>query len=624
MKKSNMPSLRSVLVSSLPILFASAVSADMQFIKAGFSIGKVLDEHVEFFDRDNDQLLDAITYGADNASLFEGQPNGFTIASLEAFSNNGLHTSKYIAVADLNGDGYQDLITYPFRILINNREGHFPSIPNWHPFTMVGDYFKLQVTDLDQNGVPDLFLSGSQRANGLYAGDTVLFMNVRYDPAAVSRGYFSYQKQINFSSSEPPLQGRISGMKPNGVAIGDLNNDGKPDVIFINSARGAIATSTSSVTLNNGSGTLVYSQALPDAEDIAVGDVDNDGDLDLYLARYGNQPDQLWLNNGNGTFTNSGQLLGIDNSINAAMADMDGDGDLDVVSTNHNVSSFAPHRIWLNDGNGQLTLSAVSFGSGKKTESLKLLDLDRDGDMDIVTMGGRASHPQQYYLFLSSNEVWLNQQISTDNTNLDFQAGIEFCQSNPQDYGLFNQSQIDEIIDLSFAEGVQACRDAPHDFGLFDQVDMDAQLQAGIEQGFNEGLAQGVSEGQQNCMTDPASCDLFHHGDLDRASAEAFLEGQEYGIELGRLECQSNPALCDLFDQSDLDEAYDKGFTDGRLDGKQGCIDDPVSCGLHSQSMLDLDIEAIIRRIIEDLPKGQVKSVCKKHPDSPICLYADQ
>ena len=588
MNKCKFSPLKSVIISALPLCLASAASADMQFVKAGFSIGKVLDEHVEFFDRDNDQLLDAITYGADNASLFEGQQNGFTIASLEAFNSNGRHTSKYITVADMNGDGYQDLITYPFRILINNRDGHFPAIPYWHPFTLVGDYFKLQATDLDQNGVVDLFLSGSQRANGLYSGETVLFMNVIYDPAASNRGYFSYQQQINFNTGAPPLQGNISGTKPNGVAIGDLNNDGMPDVIFTNSARGAVATSASAVTLNNGSGRLVFSQALSDAEDIALGDVDNDGDLDVYLARYGNQPDELWLNNGNGTFTNSGQLLGSDNSINAAMADMDGDGDLDVVSTNHNVSESAPHRIWLNDGTGKLTLSDISFGRGIKTESLKLVDLDRDGDMDIVTMGGRLSHPQLASLFLSSNEVWLNQSISSDN-NLDFQAGVEFCQSNPQDYGLYNQSQLDEVIEMAFGEGVQACQDAPHDFGLFDQVDMDAQLQAGIDQGFNQGLVQGNAEGQQSCISDPASCNLFHQGNLDQVSAESFLEGQAYGVELGQQECQS----------------------------------DPASCSLYNEQMVDLNLEAIIRQIIDDLPKGQVKSVCKKHSDSPICWYAD-
>jgi hypothetical protein len=615
--------LGSVFLGTFSLAAAPSFAADISFMKAGFSIGTVHDEYLEFFDRDNDTYPDAITYGADRPSMFDGHESGYSLASLEAFNHNGLQTSQYVTIADMNGDGFQDLISYPFRILINNKQGHYPVVPNWYPYTANADHVKLQTADIDNNGIVDLFLSGAQRANGLYSGNTVLFMNVTYDASAVNQGFFAFEKQQVFSIGTAPLKGNISGMKPNGVTLGDFNNDGMQDVIFINSARGTAPTSTSSVTLNNGAGGLIFSQALSDAEHIAAGDLDGDGDLDLYLARSGNQADEVWFNNGQGIFTRSAQFLGAGDSITAAMADLDGDGDLDVVSASHNEASNNPHRIWLNDGNGQFSLGDFSFGYGKKTISLKLVDLDQDGDIDIVTLGGRNAHPQKSSLLISNNEVWLNQSISAGGQSLDYQDGISQCQSNPQDYGLYSETQLDDAISYAFSEGIAACQSAPHDFGLFDQADLDAQLQAGIEQGLLQGIVKGIAQGEQNCMSNPASCGLFGQQELDAAEAVAYAEGQTAGMLEGKQSCIDDPALCGLFDQSDMDALEAAALENGFGNGQQSCVDDPASCGLFNQQQVDLNIETIIRRIMDDLPKGQLKSVCKKHPDSPLCWYAE-
>ena len=65
---------------------------------------------------------------------------------------------------------------------------------------------------------------------------------------------------------------------------------------------------------------------------ITVGDIDNDGDPDVFLSNYGG--DALYVNNGNGTFTEIGQAAGIFRpdtwSSSAAFLDYDGDGDLDL------------------------------------------------------------------------------------------------------------------------------------------------------------------------------------------------------------------------------------------------------------------------------------------------------
>ena len=61
---------------------------------------------------------------------------------------------------------------------------------------------------------------------------------------------------------------------------------------------------------------------------VALGDVDGDGDLDAFVAN-SNQANRVWLNDGSGTFTDSGQSLGDSSSWAVALGDLDGDGDLD-------------------------------------------------------------------------------------------------------------------------------------------------------------------------------------------------------------------------------------------------------------------------------------------------------
>jgi predicted Ser/Thr protein kinase len=114
--------------------------------------------------------------------------------------------------------------------------------------------------------------------------------------------------------------------------------------------------------------------------DFALGDLDNDGDLDAFAASFG-QPCRVWLNDGRGHFRDSGQLLGGNApSFSVALADFDGDGDLDAFVA---AMPSDDTSIWLNDGRANFLRTEQRFPKSILNE-VACADLDNDSDMDVV------------------------------------------------------------------------------------------------------------------------------------------------------------------------------------------------------------------------------------------------
>ncbi len=172
-----------------------------------------------------------------------------------------------------------------------------------------------------------------------------------------------------------------------GVATGDLDGDGDLDIVLAN--RG-----TNRVYFNDGSGGLTDSgQELGfyagtfgpvgnSSYDIALGDVDNDGDLDMAVGNHtvGGQTNRLYLNDGNGVFTDTQSLGSAGVSYGITMGDVDGDGSLDVVIANRSV----PNQVYLNNGSGVFTDSGQALGGTNRSTDVALGDIDADGDLDLV------------------------------------------------------------------------------------------------------------------------------------------------------------------------------------------------------------------------------------------------
>ncbi|MBK7405022.1 MAG: CRTAC1 family protein [Phycisphaerales bacterium] len=183
-------------------------------------------------------------------------------------------------------------------------------------------------------------------------------------------------------------------LRTDSVAWGDFDGDGDPDLAVGNG--GFSLEEPNALYINNGDGTFTARDefGLGDTSAVAWADADGDGDLDLAVMNWNNGQSMLYRNNGDGTF-NGEPAFGIGDPNTGAWGDFDNDGDLDLAQGNGDFTSAAQNLLWINDGSGVFTPEG-QFGLGS-TDAVAWADADGDGDLDLAA--GNEHTPTTNYFY---------------------------------------------------------------------------------------------------------------------------------------------------------------------------------------------------------------------------------
>lgn len=166
------------------------------------------------------------------------------------------------------------------------------------------------------------------------------------------------------------------------AAVADMDNDADLDIVL------AIEFQKNILLENDGTGIFsIASPGLPetlrDSEDIGIADFDNDGMLDIIFVSEDDATNELFLNNGNGNYTDASNRITASGTSNAVeIADISGNGATDIL-----IGNVGLLNILVNDGTGNFNDETASrFPTGSyQIQDLTLADIDMDNDLDLLT-----------------------------------------------------------------------------------------------------------------------------------------------------------------------------------------------------------------------------------------------
>jgi Bacterial Ig-like domain (group 3)/FG-GAP-like repeat len=322
-----------------------------------------------------------------------GNGNGTFNAPSSYGSGGSCPTS--IAIGDVNGDGDTDLVVANLSngsnlegevsVFLGNGTGTFGSPVNYDSGGSGAQ--SVAIADVNGDGYPDLIVANQAERGGGGVNGVVAVL--------LSDGHGSFRAPVSYSAG---------GILSDSVAVGDFNGDGHPDIVVANKCQTDencnTATGVLGVLLNNGDGRfaapVIYGAGgFMYALAVVTGDLNGDGYLDLVVSNWcqninctggGGGGVSVLLGNGNGTFQPA-VTYGSSPAKGGAVAlgDVNGDGNPDVLVNGALVDGGYAINLLLGSGDGTLRAPVSYSTQFGNPVAVAIADLNGDGRPDLVS-----------------------------------------------------------------------------------------------------------------------------------------------------------------------------------------------------------------------------------------------
>jgi hypothetical protein len=277
--------------------------------------------------------------------------------------------ARGLSIIDFDGDGKPDVASFiaadSVSIMRNISSIGLLNLGSKISFAVGSGQSDINSGDLDGDGKPDIISVNSN-------DNTISVLRNTSTP-----GNINFALKSNFST----------GSYPTSVATGDLDGDGKPDLAVTNLSNNNVSLflNTSTVGNINFAPRVDFSSAtLPIS--VGIGDIDGDGKPDIVTANNSSATIMVLQNlstSGNLNFSSALSLTTGSSPRSVSLGDIDGDGKAEIVVANTTSSTLSVFRNLSTAGSINLS-SKVDFVTGSQPRSVSLGDIDGDGKTDLT------------------------------------------------------------------------------------------------------------------------------------------------------------------------------------------------------------------------------------------------
>ena len=341
-------------------------------------------------DGDGKPDLAVANYGSNTVSVFRNISTSGSISSSSFAAKVDFATGmnpRDIVISDLDGDGKPDIVvanegSNTVSVLRNTSAigtistGSFATKVD---FTTGANPVLVAIGDLDGDGKPDLAVTN-------HMGNSVSVFRSMTTTGSISTG--SFAAKVDFAT----------GTSPRSIAIGDLDGDGKPDLVVANQSSATVSifrnmAASGSITTGSFAAKIDFAtETQPLA--VAIGDLDGDGKPDLAVNNYDSATVSVFRNIATVGSITTGSFAAKVNFVagsypgSVVIGDLDGDGKPDLAVTNWGAGTVSVLRNTAVSGSmtsGSFA-SRVYFATGTGSYSVAIGDLDGDGRPDLAVV----------------------------------------------------------------------------------------------------------------------------------------------------------------------------------------------------------------------------------------------